>query len=168
MELVNKVILDSMVRLVREVPWGPSRDSLMDISKKLSSEGSFEHGWDNYTTAAKLWWDSGIYQLAAEARFPREGDTQVAAMRDSLIRRLVHEISLEADDYDVGETTLKDRTALSRALSPSITDDIIDTLIDELAEADLLDVHPDRLKSWHAEKASDDAKTVQPSAPMRL
>lgn len=45
MELVNKVILDSMVRLVREVPWGPSREQLLSMSAEFESDGRFERGW---------------------------------------------------------------------------------------------------------------------------
>ncbi|MCV9964768.1 hypothetical protein OIU34_23025 [Pararhizobium sp. BT-229] len=168
MELVNKVILDSMVRLVRQVPWGPSRDKLLSMSDKFEAEGRLEHGWDNYSTAAGLWWEAGLYKLAAEARFPREGDNQVAAMRDALLHRLVREVSMHEDDDDVGEVTRKNRWSLSMALAPSVGEDTIEVLVDELAEAGLLDDSPEYLKSLHAAEAAENAQPTQPSAQLRL
>ncbi|MCZ7860914.1 hypothetical protein O9X98_05810 [Agrobacterium salinitolerans] len=166
MELVNKVVLDSMVRLVRQVPWGPSRDKLLARSNELSAEGSFERGWDNYTTAARLGWEAGLYRLAGEARFPHEGDNQVAAMRDSLLYRLVDEVSMKEDDDDVGEVTRIDRWELSMALAPSIDENTIEVLVDELAAAGLLDDSPDFLKSLHAEEAARNAAIKQPSTQL--
>jgi hypothetical protein len=159
MELVNKVILDSMVRLVRTVAWGPGRDKLLSMSQQYSSEGSLEHGWDNYSTAARLWWTARVYKLAAEARFPHEGDMSVAAMRDSLIDRLVQDISLVEDDDDVGEVTRHNRAALSMALSPSLKDGIVEELIDELSSAGLIDC-PEHVKSLHVTPVSDVIPTV--------
>lgn len=168
MELVNKVILDSMVRLVRQVPWGPSRDKLLSRATELEDEGRFERGWDNYTTAAGLWWEAGLYRLAAEARFPHEGDNQVAAMRDSLLYRLIDEVSMKEDDDDVGEATRKDRWALSTALSPSLNDDTIDVLVDELSVAGLIEDSPEYLKALHAEEAALRATPRQTSAQLRF
>ena len=136
---------------------GPSRDKLLSMSDALEAEGRFEHGWDNYTTAAGLWWKAGLFKLAAEARFPHEGDNQVAAMRESLLYRLVHEVSMNEDDDDVGEVTWKDRWSLSMALAPSLDEDTIEVLVDELAAAGLLDDSPEYLKSLHAAEAARNA-----------
>lgn len=115
-EVHDKVILDAMVNLVRQVPWGPTRDELLSKALQFGREGSIEHGWDNYSTAAWLWMDERLYQLAAEARFPREGDGHVMAVADDLDYRLYHELMGFHDDSDVGETTRIDRYTYSSAL----------------------------------------------------
>jgi hypothetical protein len=117
----GKILLDAMVHLIRQVPWGENRDALEEKARALNAEGSFESGWDNYSTAARLWWNAELYIVAAQCRFPREGDTAPRAMIHALDQRLYGELAGHHDDDDVGESTRMRRNGLSGAL-PEITD----------------------------------------------
>jgi len=117
----GKILLDAMVHLIRQVPWGESREALELKAQAFDREGSFESGWDNYSTAASLWWKSDLYQVAAQCRFPRENDKAARAMINALDERLHHEVSGYQDDSDVGERTRVTRYELSSAL-PEIPD----------------------------------------------
>nr|WP_250808442.1 hypothetical protein [Neorhizobium tomejilense] len=149
MDSVDKVLLAAMVNLVRQVPWGPNRDQLEVQAKAFAREASFESGWDNYSTAAWLNWRSRLFNLAAQARYPRTGDTLVASMNEQLFDRLVHEISLWEDDEDVGEWTRQVGRSLSSAISSVLPDDALDAVIDELAQNGYLQSDPERLKVFH-------------------
>lgn len=158
MQPLNKLILDALVKLVRQVPWGPGREELQQEARRLSSEGSFEHGWDNYSTAARLWWESSLYKLAAEARFPREGDEQVSIMVDRLKHRLVELLKRERDDDDVAETTRVNRNGLTDALLPSlegIGQEGVASLIDALAAEGHIE-DPEGLKDRHINGYTDE------------
>jgi hypothetical protein len=146
MSSVENVLLAALVKLVRQVPWGPSRSDLETRSEELRQESAFEHGWDNYTTAADLGWKAGLHRLAAEARFPRDGDRLVRSLREDLFERLVFEVSCWNDDSDVGEVTRKTQSALSMAICAGLTDDVLDSVIDELALGGHLQDDPDHLK----------------------
>jgi hypothetical protein len=118
----GKILLNAMVHLIRQVPWGESRDVLETKARAIDAEGSFESGWDNYSTAAGLWWKAELYRVAAQCRFPREGDTAPRAMIHALDLQLYHELSGRHDDHDIGESTRVRRSGLSEAL-PEVTDD---------------------------------------------
>jgi hypothetical protein len=117
----GKILLNAMVHLIRQVPWGENRDALEVKARALDAEGSFESGWDNYSTAARLWWKAELYNVAAQCRFPREGDAAPRAMIHALDQRLHGELAGHHDDDDVGESTRMRRNGLSGAL-PEITD----------------------------------------------
>lgn len=118
MNIVDDILLEAMVKLVRKVPWGPDRDVLSEQSKKLRQEASLERGWDNYSTAADLDWQAGLYTLAAEARFPRQGDRAVSNLKTSLLKRLGVLVAGIEEDMDVGEVTRVFARGMDAALRP--------------------------------------------------
>ncbi len=132
MRHIEQVVTETLVNLVRQVPWGPSRAELMATSRKLSGEASFERGWDNYSTAANLSWEASMHQLAAEARFPREGDGQLRRFKNEIISALEDLVHGREDDCDVGELSLRFKQGFVYAM-PDLTDIELDNLTDELA-----------------------------------
>lgn len=149
MDAIDQVVMEASVRLVRKVTWGLCRAELEAEASRLSAEGSYESGWDNYTTAARLHWRSWLHRFAAQARYPRPGDDAVDIMASNLTDRLLHEISLHEDDDDVGAATSNDRDALSLALLPSLEPDVIDAVIDAFEARGMLECWPEQLKERH-------------------
>lgn len=79
--LLDAVIRDTLVSLVRRVKWGPTREQLEKEASSLEEQARWERGMcDNHSTANWLYWNADLYRLAAEVRFPREGDTNVSHM----------------------------------------------------------------------------------------
>lgn len=82
------VVLDTLVHLVRQVPWGPTRDQLERIATARKAEAktpAWAGAWDHFN---KLAWEAELHTLAAEARFPREGDKAVLRMTDDIIDQI--------------------------------------------------------------------------------
>lgn len=157
MKTVEAVLLKAMVKLVRQVPWGPTRDELEARASRLSSEASYEAGMaDNYSTAADLRWRAAMHHLAAQARFPREGDTYVRHYRADLLRELVHKLKCDERDDDVGAWTEASNSGCSYALAGTFSDDMADTLIDELAAAGRID-DPEYYKQAYREDVEAEA-----------
>jgi len=48
----GKILLDAMVHLIRQVPWGESREALELKAQAFDREGSFESGWDDAFVAS--------------------------------------------------------------------------------------------------------------------
>ncbi|MGO7821159.1 hypothetical protein ACC684_28325 [Rhizobium ruizarguesonis] len=81
-DILETVIQDALVNLVRRVQWGLSREELERQASQFNDEASFERGMaDNHETANNLIWKSDLCDFAAQVRFPREGDLAPARMR---------------------------------------------------------------------------------------
>lgn len=127
----DKIVFDTLVRLVRKVPWGPTRDQLEwqvgDMRARCQATHdewleAFRRGValspeeqeqrdQNKTTTSELAWSSELYLIAAEARFPRDGDDVVANFADYL----VEDIRLfQARGYQSHSPSLRD---ISEAVS---------------------------------------------------
>jgi len=145
MSRIDEIAIEAAVNLLRNIPWGPGRDELLAKAAKLNSEASFERGWDNYSTAARLNWNADLHQFAAEARFPREGDVMVGRMRERVLGRLSELVRGVHLDHDVSELTRTVDLAVDAAI-PSLDDEDRVALIDELAAEAFLD-DPDFWKS---------------------
>lgn len=77
----SETVMAKLVSLIRLVPWGPTRDSLEETSRRLRAEARYERGMcDNHHTANQLHDMADLFLFAAQARFPRAGDTMVATM----------------------------------------------------------------------------------------
>lgn len=98
----DKIVFAALVQLVRKVPWGPSRDRLQMEASNLHNQSKAEEdraneislvglsGQEDAYNAARaekeackkradeLIWKSELFALAAEARFPRDGDQLVS------------------------------------------------------------------------------------------
>jgi hypothetical protein len=82
------VILDTLVHLVRQVPWGPTRDQLEKVAseRRLEAETpAWAGAWDYYN---KLAWEADLYTLAAEGRFPRSHDKAIPMMTDEIVDQI--------------------------------------------------------------------------------
>jgi len=117
---IERIITDCMVRLVRQAPWGPNRPQLEEQAKALDAEAQVERGWDNYSTAAHLEWQAEMHRLAAEVRFPREGDHLVERMRQEVQTSLKAILNNDEIDEDVGERTRVFRSGLAMAIDQTI------------------------------------------------
>jgi hypothetical protein len=85
----SEKVMTKLVSLIRQVPWGPSRAELEARSSALRNRAIYERGMcDNHFTANKLHEEADLYLFAAQARFPREGDTMVAAFVAKVRRSL--------------------------------------------------------------------------------
>ncbi|TCB60154.1 hypothetical protein E0J20_09175 [Rhizobium leguminosarum bv. viciae] len=81
-DILETVIQEALVNLVRRVQWGLSREELERQASQFNDEASFERGMaDNHETANNLIWKSDLCDFAAQVRFPREGDLAPARMR---------------------------------------------------------------------------------------
>lgn len=109
----ERLVLETFVNLVRQVPWGPGRAALEAKATSLSREASIERGWDNYSTAAHLDWQATLYKLAAEVRFPRAGDAEVGRMHDRIVAGLK---ARHTYDDDIGERTRVFRNGVAWAI----------------------------------------------------
>lgn len=81
-------IMDTLVHLVRQVPWGPTRDQLEKIAtdRRLEAETpAWAGAWDYYN---KLAWEADLYTLAAEGRFPRAHDKAILLMTDEVVDQI--------------------------------------------------------------------------------
>jgi hypothetical protein len=126
-DLHGKILLDGIVALIRQVRWGQSRTQLEKQANEFGREGSMESGWDNYSTAAWLRWKEDLYNAAAQARFPRDGDADLKAMIHGLDVRLYQFTISEPYDDDIGE-----REAVRRRSFAAVLPDIQDP--DQIAE----------------------------------
>jgi hypothetical protein len=82
------VVLDTLVHLVRQVPWGPGRDQLEQVAEnnRVACDALVWAGaWDHFN---RLAWEAELHTLAAEGRFPREGDKAIAKMTDAVIDQI--------------------------------------------------------------------------------
>lgn len=81
-DILETVIQDALVNLVRRVQWGLSREELERQASRFNDEASFERGMaDNHSTANNLIWKADLCDFAAQVRFPREGDLAPVRMR---------------------------------------------------------------------------------------
>jgi hypothetical protein len=77
-------------RLLLRVPLGADRHTLEACSQELRAEARWERGMcDNQATADHLHEEADIYELAAQERFPREGD----GMAQAISARLSHKLN---------------------------------------------------------------------------
>lgn len=99
----ERLIRDTFVNLLRQVTWGPTRDKLEAAARELDKEAAYERGMaDNYSTAERLNWKADLYQLAAEVRFPRNGDSLEQMMRSRIkagMREVFTDYERDEDDY---------------------------------------------------------------------
>ncbi|MCS4089938.1 hypothetical protein [Rhizobium sp. BK176] len=150
MTIVDNVVRDAMVHLLRQVPWGDDRDKLERKASNFEREASEERRWDNYSTGAHLSWQGTLHRYAAEARFPREGDRTVGMMQAWVTDRLINEINLVSDDDGPqDESTLVRLGRLSNALYRFLKPEIIQLVIDQLHIDGRLEDDPDYLKGRH-------------------
>lgn len=150
MSRIDEIAVEASVNMLRGVPWGPSREALLAEASKRDGQASFERGWDNYSTAASLEWTSELYRLAAEARFPREGDTAVKRMRTRIMERLSEIVRSVPLDSDVGERTRVFEAGVSSAI-PCLDEEDLCVIADELAAEGLLEDDPEFWKASRAE-----------------
>lgn len=77
-------------RLLSRVPLGADRCGLEARARELREQARWERGMaDNHATANHLHEDADLYELAAQERFPREGDSMV----ETVSGRIAHEMS---------------------------------------------------------------------------
>jgi hypothetical protein len=104
----DRIVFGTLVNLLRQVPWGASRDQLEQQASSLLRDGeaqgnksyaielpglgqleAFNAAWEEKRAclgrAAELFWRSELFSLAAQARFPREGDRIVANFTERLV-----------------------------------------------------------------------------------
>lgn len=103
--LIENLLRDVMVHLVRQVEWGPKRDALEAKVSELRSKAMWERGMcDNHDTANLLHWKADLYQLAAEVRFERAEDHFVEDMkrrvRAHVVSRFTPRTEPAYDDFD--------------------------------------------------------------------
>jgi hypothetical protein len=167
MTIVDNVVRDAMVYLLRQVPWGDDRDTLEGKASYFEREASEERRWDNYSSGAHLSWHGTLYRYAAEARFPREGDRSVARMQDWITDHLVNEVSLISDDNGPqDEATLIPLEKLSNAVWRFLKPDLIPAVIDQLHLDGKLEDDPDYLKDRHQNPEGYlDTPAIQPGTP---
>ncbi|WP_425624936.1 hypothetical protein [Agrobacterium radiobacter] len=81
--IVEHVILASLVHLVRQVPKGTDRDHLETQAELLRREAALERRmFRNRAGADRLEWKADLVELAAQVRFPIDGDRTSYVMRD--------------------------------------------------------------------------------------
>lgn len=135
---IDEITKNAMVKLLlrERIPLSLTRIEIMEMAKELSSEGSIESSWDNYSTGARLQFRASVYQLAAEARYPREGDSMVQIMRSKLERTILDEMIYDTKHDDEAESVRVPREELTSAIYSVASFkeiDFIDELVDEFA-----------------------------------
>ncbi|WP_315922286.1 hypothetical protein [Mesorhizobium sp. SP-1A] len=135
---IDEITKNAMVKLLlrERIPLSLSRIEIMEMAKELSNEGSIESSWDNYSTGARLQFRASVYQLAAEARYPREGDRMVEIMRSQLEQTILDEIIYDTSHGDEAESVRVPREMLTSAICSvsSLKDiDFMNELVDEFA-----------------------------------
>jgi hypothetical protein len=113
---IDKIVEAVIVKLLRyeDIPLRLSRDEIMLGSQELSREGSIESSWDNYSTGARLQFRANTYKIAAESRFPRDGDKSVDIIKSKIEEILLHDILFDsspehdAESYRIPHSMLKD------------------------------------------------------------
>jgi len=135
---IDEITKNAMVKLLlrERIPLSLTRIEIMEMAKELSNEGSIESSWDNYSTGARLQFRASVYKLAAEARYPREGDRMVEIMRSQLEQTILDEIIYETSHGDEAESVRIPREMLTNAICSvsSFKDiDFMNELIDEFA-----------------------------------
>ena len=135
---IDEITKDAMVKLLlrERIPLSLTRIEIMEMAKELSNEGSIESSWDNYSTGARLQFRASVYKLAAEARYPTEGDRMVEIMRSQLEQTILDEIIYETSHGDEAESVRIPREMLTNAIC-SVSSfkeiDFMNELVDEFA-----------------------------------
>lgn len=135
---IDEITKNAMVKLLlrERIPLNLTRIEIMELANELSNEGRLESSWDNYSTGARLQFRASVYKLAAEARYPREGDRMVEIMRSQLEQTILDEIIYETSHGDEAESVRVPREILTSAICSvsSFKDiDFMNELIDEFA-----------------------------------
>ena len=108
------VVLDTLVHLVRQVPWGPTRDQLEKIAADRGMEAenpAWAGAWDYHN---KLAWEADLYTLAAEGRFPRANDKAVLLMTDEIVDQIKDMQEGRGSDYPFpGTTSIREGVQIS-------------------------------------------------------
>lgn len=82
-EIVDHIILASLVQLVRQVPKGADRDHKETQAELLRREAALERRmFRNRVGADGLEWRADLIELAAQVRFPIDGARTSYVMRD--------------------------------------------------------------------------------------
>ena len=136
---INEVVKSAIVCLLRDekIPLSKTRDEIMAKAREISQEGSVEASWDNYSTAARLQFKASVYRLAAEVRYPREGDMAIRVMRSRLEEAILREVIYDEPCEDAAESTRVDREMRMSAIYRAASFDDVDfmnELIDEFSE----------------------------------
>lgn len=136
---IDEVVKSAIVCLLRDekIPLSKTRDEIMVKAREISQEGSVEASWDNYTTAARLQFKASVYRLAAEVRYPREGDKAIRVMKSRLEDAILRDVIYDEPCEDAAESTRVDREMRISAISRVASFDDVDfmnELIDEFSE----------------------------------
>lgn len=78
----DKIVFDTLVSLVRKVPWGPSREMLEREAGRMRAQAD---GHSSRETADELRWQAELFLLASQTRFPREGDAVLSSFTEALV-----------------------------------------------------------------------------------
>lgn len=146
-QIIDKTILNTLVHLVREAPWGPTRQALEVKAVALRAGG---------TRAGD--WQADIHEFAAAVRFPREDDSQVQKMTGYVkeeIRATIAGDHFRPNDARSEGVRIALQAALAgmsaedlRTLQIVVTSEIVDERAAKQAEAtrlfDLIDMGEER------------------------
>lgn len=120
----DRVVFETLVKLVRKVPWGPSRDALERHADEIEKSMEFVAVGNGGPRADDaMAWQMELYRLASEARFPREGDTVVARFVEDLVDdiRLLQEIGYATSPRSIRDVSVALESSLD-ALGFSLAD----------------------------------------------
>ncbi|ANL11970.1 MULTISPECIES: hypothetical protein [unclassified Rhizobium] len=88
-EIVDHIILASLVQLVRQVRKGTDRDHMETQIELLRREAALERSmWGNRAGAERLEWQADLIELAAQVRLPNPGSKVASAMGDRVREQL--------------------------------------------------------------------------------
>lgn len=134
----------TIVKLLQTyVKWGPSRESLLHVATKKDREAAYERGMaDNYSTAARLNFEAQLHRLAAEVRYPRDGQDKLLIAYSHEIKQSLVSIIMDIYDQDVGDHQKITSDRIRYAISETIDlNDInfMNRIMGHLAKQNLLD-----------------------------
>jgi hypothetical protein len=150
----DKVVFETLVQLVRKVTWGPTRDQLERQAHDMREQaaalkakwhesfalGGYAAGEREMQAGlerqmSELDWKSDLFILAAQARFPREGDRVVGNFTENLVEDLRE---FQAKGYRMHSAAMRDVSeVVERVLDDaglSLSDLPLPPTIDELID----------------------------------
>ena len=154
-QIIDTTIRNTLVNIVREAPWGPSRQALEAKADALRAEADAELGRGyNFARSDAFRWQADIHQFAAAVRFPREGDDQVEKMAGHVKEEIRAIVAGKTGRMNAARSE-SIKTALQKALAEMSAEEvrtlqivIASEIVDERAEAarvhDMIDSGADR------------------------
>lgn len=152
----DRVVFETIVKLVRQVPWGQSRDALENKADQIESSMQITPTGNGRARADDaIGWQADLYRLAAHTRFPREEDTAVGRFVEGIVEgiRVLQEIGYATSPRSIRDVSVALESSLD-ALGFSLADLPLPPTLHELLDRG--DDRPDYVteERWKAAEKS--------------